>query len=142
MHFLVHRSKVKITMELPDPKTQALIVKLILNKRTEKSLQLLSNFYKIQAPEIVVGTIKGKRKTVYAVYVHSQRRIYATNSEIFYNPFVILHEFYHHLRYRGMEHRGSEKSADKFALYFINSYRSQYDKVSQSRINTIRKNQN
>jgi hypothetical protein len=133
---------VKITMELPDPKTQALIVKLILNKRTEKSLQLLSNFYKIQAPEIVVGTIKGKRKTVYAVYVHSQRRIYATNSEIFYNPFVILHEFYHHLRYRGMEHRGSEKSADKFALYFINSYRSQYDKVSQSRINTIRKNQN
>jgi hypothetical protein len=129
-------------MELPDPKTQALIVKLILNKRTEKSLQLLSNFYKIQAPEIVVGTIKGKRKTVHAVYVHSQRRIYATNSEIFYNPFVILHEFYHHLRYRGMEHRGSEKSADKFALYFINSYRSQYDKVSQSRINTIRKNQN
>ncbi|HEY7696081.1 MAG TPA: hypothetical protein VH797_08300 [Nitrososphaeraceae archaeon] len=129
-------------MELPDPKTQALIVKLILNKRTEKSLQLLSNFYKIQAPEIVVGTIKGKRKTVYAVYVHSQRRIYATNSEIFYNPFVILHEFYHHLRYRGMEHRGSEKSADKFALCFINSYRSQYDKVSQSRINTIRKNQN
>lgn len=129
-------------MELPDPKTQALIVKLILNKKTEKSIQLLSNFYKIQAPEIVVGTIKGKRKTVHAVYVHSERRIYATNSEIFYNPFVILHEFYHHLRYRGMEHRGSEKSADKFALYFINSYRSQYDIASQSRAPDIKKNQN
>ena len=128
-------------MDLPDPKTQALIVKLILNKRTERSLQLLSNFYKIQAPEIVVGTIKGKRKTVHAVYVHSQRRIYATNSEIFYNPFVILHEFYHHLRYRGMEHRGSEKSADKFALHFIDSYRSLYAISSQSSTNTLGKNQ-
>ena len=131
----------KIDMDLPDPKTQALIVKLILNKRTERSLQLLSNFYKIQPPEIVVGTIKGKRKTVHAVYVHSQRRIYATNSEIFYNPFVILHEFYHHLRYRGMEHRGSEKSADKFALHFIDSYRSQFSISSQSRTNTLGKNQ-
>jgi len=129
-------------MDLPEPKTQALIVKLILHKRTEKSLQLLSSFYNIQAPEIVVGTVKGKRKTVHAVYVHSQRRIYATNSDIFYNPFVILHEFYHHLRYRGMEHRGSEKSADKFALHFINSYRSQCTIASQSRTNTIRKNQN
>jgi hypothetical protein len=126
-------------MEFPDPKTQAMIVKLILNKRTEESLQLLSNFYNIQSPEIVVGTIKGKRRTVHAVYVHNQRRIYATNSDIFYNPFVILHEFYHHLRYRGMEHRGSEKSADKFALHFINSYRSQYAIDSKLGTNVLRK---
>jgi hypothetical protein len=126
-------------MEFPDPKTQAMIVKLILNKRTEESLQLLSNFYNIQSPEIVVGTIKGKRRTVHAVYVHNQRRIYATNSDIFYNPFVILHEFYHHLRYRGMEHRGSEKSADKFALHFINSYRSQYATDSKLGTNILRK---
>jgi hypothetical protein len=45
------------------------------------------------------------------------------NSDIFYNPFIILHEFYHHLRYRGMEHRGSEKSANSFASKFIDSYR-------------------
>lgn len=129
-----------MTMELPDPKMQALIVKLILNKRTEKSLQLLSNFYSIQAPEVVVGTIKGKRKTVHAVYVGNQRRIYATNSEIFYNPFVMLHEFYHHLRFRGMEHRGSEKSANKFALHFINAYRSQFVIGSKSRTNKTRTN--
>lgn len=116
-------------MEFPETKTQALIVKMILNKRTEESLQLLSNFYNIQSPEVIVGTIKGKRKTVHAVYVGNQKRIYATNSEIFYNPFVILHEFYHHLRYRGMEHRGSEKSADNFALQFINSYRSEHAKT-------------
>lgn len=127
-------------MELPDPKTQALIVNLILNKRTEESLQLLSNFYSIQAPEVVVGTLKGKRKTVHAVYVGNQRRIYATNSEIFYNPFVILHEFYHHLRFRGMEHRGSEKSANKFALHFINSYRSQLAIGTKSQTNKARTN--
>ncbi|HJY14605.1 MAG TPA: hypothetical protein VJ225_01155 [Nitrososphaeraceae archaeon] len=110
-------------MEFPDIKTQALIVKLILNKKTEESIQLLSSFYNIQPPEIVVGTIKGKRKTVRAVYVGKQRRIYAVNSDVFYNPLVILHEFYHHLRNRGMEHRGTEKSADNFALRFIDSYR-------------------
>ena len=118
----------KTTMEFPETETQALIVKMILNKRTEESLQLLSNFYDIQPPEVIVGTIKGKRKTVHAVYVGNQKRIYVTNSDIFYNPFVILHEFYHHLRYRGMEHRGSEKSADNFALRFINSYRSEHAK--------------
>ena len=109
--------------EFPDPKTQVLVVKLILNKRTEESLQLLSKYYNIQPPEIVVGTIKGKRKTVRAVYVQKQQRIYATNSDIFYNPLVILHEFYHHLRYRGMEHRGSEKGADNFATRFVQTYR-------------------
>ncbi len=110
-------------MEYPDIKTQALIVMMILNKRTEESIQLLSEFYNIHPPEIVVGTIKGKRKTVRAVYVGKQRRIYAENSDIFYNPLIILHEFYHHLRYRGMEHRGSEKSANNFASRFIDSYR-------------------
>jgi hypothetical protein len=110
-------------MEVPDTKTQAFIVKLILNKRTEESFHLLSKYYKIQPPEIVVGTIKGKRKTVLAVYVGKKRRIYAINSDIYYNPFVMLHEFYHHLRNRGLEHRGSEKGADNFALQFIESYR-------------------
>ena len=110
-------------MEYPDINTQALIVKMILNKRTEESIQLLSRFYNIHPPDIVVGTIKGKRKTVRAVYVGKERRIYAINSDIFYNPLIILHEFYHHLRYRGMEHRGSEKGADNFASRFIDSYR-------------------
>jgi hypothetical protein len=129
----------KTTLEFPETKTQALIVKMILNKRTEESLQLLSNFYNIHPPEVIVGTIKGKRKSVHAVYVGNQKRIYATNSDIFYNPFVILHEFYHHLRYRGMEHRGSEKNADNFALQFINSYRSEYAKNIKSEGNRMEK---
>jgi len=132
----------KTTMEFPGTKTQALIVKMILNKRTEESLQLLSNFYNIQPPEVIVGTIKGKRKTVHAVYVGNQKRIYATNSDIFYNPFIILHEFYHHLRYRAMEHRGSEKSADNFAKRFINSYRSEHAKSPQAKGNRTEERRN
>jgi hypothetical protein len=102
--------------------TKANIVHMILNKKTEQALQKLSEFYHISPPGIVVGTIKGKRRTVYAVYVQKEKRIYAMNSEAFYNPFVVLHEFYHHLRTRGEIHRGSEKNANTYAKNFIDSY--------------------
>jgi hypothetical protein len=105
-----------------DEKSMARIVQMILNKDTEQALSDLSDLYSICPPEIVVGTIKGKRKTVYAVYVQNENRIYAMNSEIFYNPFVVLHEFYHHLRSRGGVHKGSEKNANKYAKRFINAY--------------------
>jgi hypothetical protein len=95
---------------------------MILSKDTELALQKLSKFYNITPPEIVVGTIKGKRKTVYAVYVQKQRKIYTMNSDVFYNPFVVLHEFYHHLRTRADIHRGSEKNANLYAKGFIDSY--------------------
>jgi hypothetical protein len=105
-----------------DEESMARIVQKILNKDTEQALSDLSHLCKICPPEIVVGTIKGKRKTVYAVYVKNENRIYAMNSEIFYNPFVILHEFYHHLRSRGGVHRGSEKNANLYAKRFIDAY--------------------
>ncbi|MGA7368433.1 MAG: hypothetical protein WBX01_04840 [Nitrososphaeraceae archaeon] len=107
---------------LLDEVSMARIVRKILNKDTEQALSELSELYKIRPPEIVVGTIKGKRKTVYAVYVQNENRIYAMNSDIFYNPFVILHEFYHHLRSRGGVHRGSEKNANMYAKRFIDAY--------------------
>ena len=107
---------------MPDIQLQFKIVKLILDSKTEYALELLSSFYHISPPDIKVGTIKGKRKTVYAVYVHKERRIYAINSEVFYNPFIILHEFYHHLRSRGTGHRGSEKHANNYAKEFLHSY--------------------
>jgi hypothetical protein len=106
----------------PDDLTKAKVVYMILNRKTEEALQKLSSFYNIAAPEIVVGTVKGKRRTVYAVYVQRERRIYATNSDIFYNPFIVLHEFYHHVRTKGGVHRGSEKHANMYAKSFIDSY--------------------
>lgn len=110
-------------MVLPDEMMQARIVQMILTKRTEEALLALSSFYKLEPPEIVVGTVKGKRRTAYAVYVHKEKKIYAMNSAIFYNPFVVLHEFYHHLRARSGSHRGTERYANAFARRFIESYK-------------------
>jgi hypothetical protein len=76
----------------------------------------------VTPPEIVVGTVKGKRKTVYAVYVQNESKIYAINSDVFYNPFVVLHEFYHHIRTKGGVHRGSEKNANMYAISFLEAY--------------------
>ena len=63
-----------ITLPLDDL-TKTKIVYMILNKRTEEALQNLSKFYNTTPPEIVVGTVKGKRKTVYAVYVQTESKI-------------------------------------------------------------------
>jgi hypothetical protein len=38
-----------------------------------------------------------------------------------------------------MEHRGSEKGADNFAIRFINSYRSEYAKNPQTKGNPMEK---
>jgi hypothetical protein len=105
-----------------DDITKAKVVHLILNKKTEEALQSLSKLYRILPPEITVGTIKGKRRTVYAVYVQKESKIYCINSDIFYNPFIVLHEFYHHIRTKGGIHRGSEKYANTYAREFIDSY--------------------
>jgi len=109
-------------MSDPDDLTKAKIVRMILDKKTESALDQLSEFYHLSPPKIVVGTIKGKRRTVYAVYVPTEEKIYALNSEIFYNPFVILHEYYHHIRSKLGVHRGSERHANTFAKSFIDSY--------------------
>ena len=106
-----------------DDITKAKIVHLILNKKTEEALQSLSKLYRILPPEITVGTIKGKRRTVYAVYVQKESKIYCINSDIFYNPFIVLHEFYHHIRTKGGIHKGSEKYANTYARDFIDSYK-------------------
>ena len=112
----------KIVIDIDDL-TKAQIVRMILEKQTEKALEKLSEFYHVSPPQIVVGTIKGKRRTVYALYVQNERKIYALNSEIFFNPFVILHEYYHHIRTKLGVHCGSEKNANKFAQEFVNAYK-------------------
>jgi hypothetical protein len=111
-----------------DDITKAKIVHMILYRNTEEALQKLSKFYNLTPPEIVVGTIKGKRRTVYAVYVQKERRIYVINSDVFYNPFIVLHEFYHHIRTRAGVHRGSEKHANIYAKSFIDSYKKIVEK--------------
>jgi hypothetical protein len=128
---------VSITIPLDDL-TKAKTVLMILNKRTEEALQYLSKFYDKTPPEIVVGTIKGKRKTVYAVYVQKESKIYAINSDVFYNPFIVLHEFYHHIRTKGGIHRGSEKNANLYAKSFIDAYNRIIKQMTESHVGSNR----
>src|SRR5215212_5869502 len=122
-----------ITIPLDDI-TKTKIVHMILNKKTEEALQHLSTLYNVAPPEIVVGTIKGKRKTVYAVYVQKESKIYATNSDVFYNPFIVLHEYYHHIRTKGGVHRGSEKNANLYAKTFIDAYNRTIKQIMESHL--------
>ena len=107
-----------------DEVTKVQIVRMILEKQTEMALEKLSEFYHVIPPQIVVGTIKGKRRTVYALYVPREQKIYALNSDIFFNPFVVLHEYYHHIRSKLGIHRGSERNANRFAQDFIDAYKN------------------
>jgi hypothetical protein len=118
----------------PDDITKAKVVNMILNKKTEEALKNLSQFYKVIPPEITVGTIKGKRKTVYAVYVQRESKIYCINSDVFYNPFIIIHEFYHHIRTKGGIHKGSEKYANTYAKSFIESYKKIIEQMAKERV--------
>jgi len=105
-----------------DDSIKAKVVHLIFAKEPEQALELLANLYNVKNPKLRVGTVKRRRKTALAVYVHKENTIYASNSDILYNPFVILHEFYHHIRSKSGEHKGTEKNADAFANEFIQSY--------------------
>lgn len=96
---------------------------LILDSKPEDALSLLCKWYRVPVPKLRVGVTEGKTKGVAAVYSVRRHEILAANQDYMYNPFVIIHEFYHHLRSTSGEHRGTEKQADKFALDFIAAYK-------------------
>lgn len=102
---------------------KATVVALILDTRPEEALDTLSEWYRISRPRLGVGVVEGRTKGVAAVYSARRKEILAAKREYLYNPFVMIHEFYHHLRSRSGRHRGTEKDADKFAMDFIAAYR-------------------
>jgi len=60
---------------------------------------------------------------VLACYVEKERRIYVSQSDHLTNPFVILHEFYHHLRASQIgKSKQVEKRADLFASNYIQEF--------------------
>ena len=97
---------------------------LILNGKTEEALALLAKNYQVNIPNLKVGLPKGHKVKAYGCYTAKTQTITILNSDILMNPFVILHEFYHHLRSKSVDkmHRGTEKNADKFALEFLLEY--------------------
>ena len=101
------------------------IVSLILNKDTEQALGLLAKHYNVASPKLNVGLPKGHRK-VYGCYTAKNQTISVLDSSTLSNPFIILHEFYHHLRSKSVDrqHRGTEKNANKFAAEFLREHQA------------------
>ena len=100
------------------------IVGLIVGGRPELALRLLAKHYEVREPALRVGTVKGHRK-VLGCYVEREGRIYLSNSSFMTDPFVVLHEFYHHLRAsRVGKSRQVEPRADLFAAEFIRDFMS------------------
>ncbi len=109
------------------------VVGTILDARTEEALQMLCKHYHVSVPRLGVGVVEGRTKGVAAVYSLEKKEILAANREYLYNPFVIVHEFYHHLRSVSGKHRGTERQADEFANGFIDSYRNAMAKANALR---------
>lgn len=98
------------------------IIRLILEGHPEEALHSLSVHYDVEEPELRVGSVKRHRHAL-AVYVHKEKCVYVSNSDLLKSPFVILHEFYHHLRASQSPKVGQvEKRADSFAMAFIREF--------------------
>ena len=110
-------------MTASEERMKAQAVWLILDSKPEAAIDLLCKWYRVPVPKLGVGVTEGKTKGVAAVYSVRRREILAARREFLYDPFVMIHEFYHHLRSTSGEHRGTEKQADRFALDFIAAYR-------------------
>jgi hypothetical protein len=102
---------------------KAVVVALILDSKPESALDTLCEYYHVERPKLGVGVVKGRSKGVLAVYSPNRKEILAAKQEYLYDPFTILHEFYHHLRQFAGHHRGTEKNADRFAMDYIAAYR-------------------
>jgi hypothetical protein len=110
---------------MTDASFKAHIVWLILTGKTEDALELLAKEYKVSVPSLSVGLPKGRKTTAYGCYNSQKQAITVLNSDMLMNPFVVLHEFYHHIRSKRVDriHRGTEGNADKFALDYIMQYK-------------------
>ncbi len=102
------------------------VVWLVLNGQTEEALELLAKEYGVSVPTLKVGLPKGHKTTAWGTYNAQTQTISVLNSDILANPFVIIHEFYHHIRSKNVDriHRGTEGNADKFAAEFIAQYQA------------------
>jgi hypothetical protein len=100
---------------------RARVVQLILQKNVEEALEALSQHYHVNVPGLRVGMPKRSGGKA-GCYVSATKTIHVASRERLYDPFVILHEFYHHLRTQGGKHRGTEKHANKFAEEYIATY--------------------
>ncbi len=102
-----------------DVEFKARVVRLIVSDRNpEKAIGELSSHYNVEKPFLRMGLPKGEKRAL-GCYVQREKTIYLANSNSLYDPYVVIHEFYHHLRSVSGQHRGTEKHAREFALSFL-----------------------
>ncbi len=78
---------------------QGKIVRLIaIEKKPEEALDALCAHYRVEKPTLRIGLPKGEKKAL-GCYVHKERAIYMSSEEYLFDPYVLIHEFYHHLRH-------------------------------------------
>ncbi len=107
---------------------QEKIVRLIAVERNpEEALDALCAHYRVERPTLRIGLPKGEKKAL-GCYVHKERAIYMSSEEYLFDPYVLIHEFYHHLRHVDGKHRGTERHARDFALSFLRNAQGRGDR--------------
>ncbi len=101
---------------------KAKIVYLVLSTDTEKAIELASQHYGISKPIVKIGMPKRYSRKL-ACYLAKKQTICVSHRKILNNPYVILHEFYHHLRNVTSTQKGLEKHADRFAADYLKAYK-------------------
>jgi len=97
----------------------AQVVRLIrVERKPEDAVDLLSKHYKVETPLLKMGLPKGENSAL-GCYLTREKTIYISTQEYLYDPYIIIHEFYHHLRSVTGKHRGTERHARDFALQFL-----------------------
>src|SRR5215510_5929376 len=85
------------------------VVHLISSERNpEGAIEELSKHYHIDRPLLKMGLPKGEKKAL-GCYVQRDKTIYISSFDYLYDPYVVIHEFYHHLRNVTGKHRGTER---------------------------------
>ncbi len=115
----MHDSIIQLDMLPLDKDTAKSILKLIVDGNADEALKIISNYYHIDPPKTMIGLPRGKCFKSYACYVPSKHTIFFKDSKAFRNPYIVLHEFYHVIRFINGKHKGTEKYANEFAKNFI-----------------------
>ena len=114
-------------MKMPDDDClfKVEVVRLILANKADEAVKAISEHYRVDIPHLKVGLPKKHGKKI-GCYVSKTKTIHVCSGEKLDDPFVILHEFYHHLRTLDGKHRGSEKYANRFAKDFIDAFQTSH----------------
>ena len=109
--------------------SKASIVELILSGEVNIALNLLSKKHNVEKPKLKVGLPKGCKTKRLGCYNTKQATITVYNRDGLTNPYLILHEFYHHIRTNiNKKHLGTEKYANKFAQEYLLEYNQEINK--------------